>query len=232
MPRIYLIRHGQASFMKDNYDQLSTLGIQQSLKLGQYLRERSIQFDHALVGTMQRQIDTMKSCLGDQAGDNFSENSVFNEHEGPAVFKAYFPKAMEKNQPLALKLKEKGIDDPANRKALIKVFYKIHQDWTADLVPSGEHETWAQFRLRIRDQAFKVLEKELQKHDNIVVFSSGGVIATIIGEILGLSDAKIVELNWEIKNTAVSTLKYSNGKWKLHDFNNTAHLQDDEISFV
>lgn len=38
MGTLYLVRHGQASFGADDYDQLSPLGQRQSVRLGEYLR--------------------------------------------------------------------------------------------------------------------------------------------------------------------------------------------------
>ena len=45
MATIYLIRHGQASFGKANYDELSDLGQQQATRLGQALAQRMPAFD-------------------------------------------------------------------------------------------------------------------------------------------------------------------------------------------
>ena len=40
MGTLYLVRHGQASFGADDYDQLSPLGQQQAVRLGEYLRPK------------------------------------------------------------------------------------------------------------------------------------------------------------------------------------------------
>jgi len=45
MGTLYLVRHGQASFGADNYDVLSPLGHRQAERLGQYLKERGIDFE-------------------------------------------------------------------------------------------------------------------------------------------------------------------------------------------
>jgi broad specificity phosphatase PhoE len=37
MGTLYLVRHGQASFGADDYDQLSDLGRAQAVRLGEYL---------------------------------------------------------------------------------------------------------------------------------------------------------------------------------------------------
>ena len=58
MGTLYLVRHGQASFGADNYDQLSPLGWQQSRRLGQYFKERGYQFEAVITGTLQRHDET------------------------------------------------------------------------------------------------------------------------------------------------------------------------------
>ena len=45
MPALYLIRHGQASFGAEDYDQLSDLGMRQSQHVGEYFSAQGIQPD-------------------------------------------------------------------------------------------------------------------------------------------------------------------------------------------
>ena len=66
MATIYLIRHGQASFGSDDYDQLSQLGIRQAEVTGEYFRESGIFFDSAYSGDLKRQIDTSQLVLASQ----------------------------------------------------------------------------------------------------------------------------------------------------------------------
>ena len=42
MGTLYLVRHGQASFGADDYDNLSPLGHQQRQRLGEYFKERGL----------------------------------------------------------------------------------------------------------------------------------------------------------------------------------------------
>ena len=51
MGTLYLVRHGQASFGADNYDQLSALGWRQSRRLGEHFLQQGRQFDVILTGT-------------------------------------------------------------------------------------------------------------------------------------------------------------------------------------
>ena len=67
MATIYLIRHGQASFGTDNYDRLSDLGSRQAEVLGEYFRDHGIAFDAVYSGDLQRQRETARLALQNQA---------------------------------------------------------------------------------------------------------------------------------------------------------------------
>ena len=92
MGTLYLVRHGQASFGADDYDQLSDLGRRQSVRLGQYLRERygdGLRFNAVLTGTLRRQIGTWQ---GIAEGGGFDAPHVswpgLNEYDSHAVIAA------------------------------------------------------------------------------------------------------------------------------------------------
>ncbi len=63
MGKLYLVRHGQASFGAADYDNLSDLGRQQSQRLGEYWRSKGQTFDAILVGTLNRHAQTLESIL-------------------------------------------------------------------------------------------------------------------------------------------------------------------------
>ncbi|HBD39143.1 MAG TPA: histidine phosphatase family protein, partial [Cupriavidus sp.] len=52
MATLFLVRHGQASFGAANYDCLSDTGRQQSRWLGEYFRDRGVQFRRVVAGTL------------------------------------------------------------------------------------------------------------------------------------------------------------------------------------
>jgi broad specificity phosphatase PhoE len=79
MGTVYLVRHGQASFGAANYDQLSPLGTQQCVRLGEYFRAKGLSFDAALVGTP----DTL-TWPG------------LNEYDSKAVLNAIHPEPLER----------------------------------------------------------------------------------------------------------------------------------------
>ncbi|MFZ1974119.1 MAG: phosphoglycerate mutase family protein, partial [Candidatus Acidiferrales bacterium] len=60
MGNLYLVRHGQASFLQQNYDKLSPVGEAQARLLGEYWARRGITFDRVCVGPRERQKDTVE----------------------------------------------------------------------------------------------------------------------------------------------------------------------------
>src|SRR5574338_803881 len=86
MAELYLVRHGQASFGADNYDQLSLLGREQGQLLGEYFAEREIVFDHVLLGTMNRHRQTAEAIFqGATEGASFTEHRGLNEYDFVAL---------------------------------------------------------------------------------------------------------------------------------------------------
>ena len=59
MGTVHLVRHGQASFGADDYDQLSALGVRQCVRLGEYFRQRGRRFDAVLTGTLKRHAQSL-----------------------------------------------------------------------------------------------------------------------------------------------------------------------------
>src|SRR5580704_9723810 len=58
MSVLVLVRHGQASFLGDDYDQLSSVGVIQARLLGQeWIRQGEV-FDEVYVGPRRRQQET------------------------------------------------------------------------------------------------------------------------------------------------------------------------------
>ena len=92
MGTLYLVRHGQASFGADDYDQLSALGRRQSVRLGEYLRGKGLTFNAVLTGTLRRHAQTWD---GIAEGAALDLKPVLwpglNEYDSHAVIAAVHP---------------------------------------------------------------------------------------------------------------------------------------------
>jgi broad specificity phosphatase PhoE len=92
MGTLYLVRHGQASFGAEDYDQLSELGRRQSVRLGEYLAAKGITFDAVLTGTLRRHAQTWDGIAEGAALD--LQPLLFpglNEYDSHAVIEAVHP---------------------------------------------------------------------------------------------------------------------------------------------
>ena len=87
MGHLYLVRHAQASFGADDYDQLSPLGMKQSQRLGEYLHGKGLKFDAVYTGTLRRHGQTLQ---GISEGMQWTPEDVqrlpgLNEYDSEAV---------------------------------------------------------------------------------------------------------------------------------------------------
>lgn len=225
MAAIYLIRHGQASFGSDNYDQLSERGFQQATALGNSLRERGITFDAVFAGTMQRHAQTAQNCLT-ALGSELQPHALagLNEYNHEEVFARHLPHLEDKAE-LARYLAKSG--NPS--KTFQLEFEKAVKRWRSADFDTEYGETWLSFRQRCIDALQKVRS---HTGKSIAVFSSGGPIATMTGHVIGLHDEQIVELNWAIMNCSVTCLLFNQEKISLRYFNDFAHFDTGNKSLL
>jgi broad specificity phosphatase PhoE len=223
MGQIYLVRHGQASFGTANYDQLSELGVEQAQLLGQWFANCHQRFHRVVTGGMKRHRQTADACMAvlpdALRSDSSWESDVgFNEYDHHEVLLRHRPDFVD---PIAVKDFLAKSDDPK------RVFQNIFQLAMARWM-SGQHddeygEPWPVFRARCIDALQRVLDSA-GASQNIIVFTSGGTIATLCQHLLELPDRQTAELNWALVNSAVTKLLYQPGKVTLSYLNNYAHL--------
>lgn len=227
MADIYLIRHGQASFGKANYDQLSDQGKAQSYRLGfemqsalgTALKSRAVKLVH---GTLQRHRQTMDQWLlgfGGRDGFAVTENAAFDEFDHENVLAVAYPEYVDKNQ-LAQHLMES--ENP--RKAFHKLYEKSVQRWISGQYDAEYQESFAAFKQRCAE-GFNALVKNASSGESIFVFTSGGPIGMCVQHSLGLDDVNTFKINGALVNSSVTHfLTNSQGDCTLGYLNNYAHL--------
>src|SRR5436309_15821989 len=100
MSSLFLVRHGQASFLERNYDKLSAKGEQQSRMLGEYWAGLKLGFDRVYSGPKVRQRETAR-IVGEayrRAGLPWPEPIVLREVEefqAEAVMERSLPEVIE-----------------------------------------------------------------------------------------------------------------------------------------
>jgi broad specificity phosphatase PhoE len=69
-----------------------------------------------------------------------------------------------------------------------------------------------------------------QHTGNVLIVSSGGPISTAIGHILGTVPEKTIQLNMQIRNSAVTEFLFTPKRHLLLTFNSLAHLDGAEYA--
>ena len=216
MGQLYLVRHGQASFGADNYDQLSPLGQQQSLRLGQYWQTLGLKFDAVLTGTLQRHAQTWQ---GIAQGAGFTHTPLIwpglNEYDSEAVIAAIHP------QPLA------KARTPEEVRAHFRLLRQGLRSWMQGEVQPRGMPPHAEFVQGVQS----ALDHVRQNYEgDVLLVSSGGPIATAVAQVLGLSSDVTIELNLHIRNSSVSTFNYNPKRHTLLTYNTLPHLNEAEHS--
>ena len=224
MTEIILVRHGQASFGKTNYDKLSELGEQQAISLGEYWADNEFTFDALWRGDMFRHQETAEGILrglarheqGKATADavsNIAVHAGLNEFDFQAVADAYLQ--IHPNEKPALGAK------PA---AFYRLLRKSMQAWSGgELDQHALPESWQAFQSRV----VSVLEQAVESgHKRIVMATSGGAIAMSVSHILGADAASMINLNLQIRNTSLTHIFANVSGRHLHQFNALPHLEN------
>ena len=125
MGAVYLVRHGQASFGQDNYDQLSDTGFEQARVLGEALRARLTGLDAVFLGTLARHRQTAETCLA-ALGMNVPQRVLpgFDEFNHDELVHRHTPRYAD---PAVLRAELLQAEDP--RRAFQALFAQAVERW-------------------------------------------------------------------------------------------------------
>ncbi|EMD24594.1 histidine phosphatase family protein [Amycolatopsis azurea] len=208
MGAIYLVRHGQASFGAENYDQLSPRGFEQSTVVGEELLRRGVDFTQARAGSLARQRDTAATALKVLgSGIAVVEDERWNEYDHVDIAKHHADGARQN-------------DSRAYQSALDGAL----SAWVEAGASGPCAETWPRFLDRVRGALADVVAS-LGKGEHAVVFSSGGVIATVCGALMGTPEAGLLKLNRVTVNAGITKLVSGRGGVTLLSFNEHPHFE-------
>lgn len=211
MGTLHLVRHGQASFGADDYDQLSPLGRRQAVRLGEYFRAKGTVFEAALVGTLRRHVQTFEGIAeGLQAPLQPLPWPGLNEYDSAAVIAAFHP------EPLA------APDTPE----LVRHHFRLLREgltrWMrGDTQPAGM-PTYAAFLEGVTSALDHVRSRYT---GDVLLVSSGGPISTAVGHVLGTSAETTIELNLRIRNCSVSEFAFTPKRHMLVGWNGLPHFE-------
>ena len=210
MGTLYLVRHGQASFGADDYDNLSELGHQQSVRLGEYWKAKGMKFDAVLVGTLQRQVQTLDGML---EGLGKTVNALawpgLNEYDSAAVIATIHPEPLQKP------------DTPELYRHHFRLLRDALTQWMNGVTSPRGMPSYVDFQKGVTSALDHV---RTQYEGNVLLVSSGGPISTAVGHVLGTSPETTIELNLRIRNASVTEFAFTPKRHMLVTYNTLPHL--------
>lgn len=228
LAEIYVVRHAQASFGAENYDQLSELGHQQSRWLGEYFADAQLSFDHVLRGDMVRHRETLagvRAIMGAEACPHEEIMTGLNEFDFQALVKAYMHQHPARVPPKPLQAKDYYL--------LLRLALEA---WSVDELGASSArtaksksvplpESWNEFQQRVL-QCYDHIQS--QYSGKVLVVSSGGANAMLLAQVLQAPAQTMIELNLQTVNTSISHFYYNREALRLTRFNATPHLDNAE----
>lgn len=212
--RLLALRHGQASFHAEDYDQLSELGFSQCQAAGDWLGRHGEQFVQVVRGGLRRHgqsLDALRDGFG-QHGATLPDAEVdadLDEFDHRAVVAAYLRRQAPDRQ---------ALDSPAE---MVRMLRAALQSWARGEL-DDDAEPWAHFRTRTRRAGARLLARA--SRGPTLLISSAGVLAQLAAEAMQAPDQRAVELNMQIRNAAMVELEAAQDGWRLASWNALPHL--------
>jgi len=256
MITILLARHGQASFGKKNYDELSDLGVKQAQMLGSYYAHTQRRIDAVFSGHLVRQqdsarhfIDSYQAALAEHnpsdtlinAPAAFSDDSLiaeFNEFNHQDVLTKSHP-AFASQAAIAMEIAKADV----SKLRLAELFDQAMQRWHGGDYDSDYIESWTQFNERTQQAFAQIRDKATSLNainkgsgsssdTTVLVFTSGGVIAAITAQLFKQDSQMAYQLNKRLINTGVTAITLRRQTARLLSLNEYSHLFSEGERFV
>lgn len=211
MGAIHLIRHGQASFGSDDYDQLSELGTRQGSWLGLAWEASGFVPTWSVAGSMKRHAQTAVAAIDAVDGDLYDVDAGWDEYDH-----------------LALAGASSAADRPTDSKVFQQQLDTALGAWVSG-APSSV-ETFAAFEQRVL-RALDAAVARAGSGQRVAVFTSGGPIGLVASHLLAGDASLFITLNRVVVNASVTTLIVGAGGPRLLTFNEHGHVPAGQVTF-
>jgi len=232
---LLLVRHGQASFLAADYDQLSPLGETQSRLLGNYWARRSMLFERIATGPRVRQINTAKIVaeVYRQAGVRLPETVVmpeFDEYDAEGALRGALPELLRTNQEVRESYRAyENSSTPEDRTKHFNAFFEIAvTKWVCGDVLVPGVESWTEFSVRV-NRGISQFISQCGRGVNAAIFCSAGPITVAVARALHLAPLDTLKVLWMSRNGSYSEFLFSGDRFTLSAFNAVPHLDDPSL---
>ena len=231
MGSITFIRHAQASFFSEDYDQLSEHGERQAKLLGQHWKSQDKPPTEVIVGPCRRHRQTAEIAVAASGTVEVEivELPEFDEHQVDRLVIEHsetlvneFPELTKLVDALA------AVTAKAERARRFQfLFEAVSRLWLTGRVKRTDIESWFDFQDRVNRGISKALTSNggaTRQGRQIAVFSSVGPISVAFQRATGCSDESAVATGWRLRNCSLTQVMYSGKRFTLDTFNSLAHL--------
>lgn len=226
MSVLLLVRHGQASFGKRNYDALSKRGHEQSRILGAALAARGVTPTRIVSGGMRRHTETAEGIVAgmelesDLAVD-IDVDDGWEEFNFEHVMQVHQPRYKSRTLVFADYLRTPRADRRAKFQAM---FEEATGRWTGGTADDDYDESFPAFSSRV-DAALRRAAEDAE--GTTIVVTSGGPIGLVASHLLAGDASLWVPLNRVAVNTAVTKVVTGRSGITLSAYNEHSHLEHD-----
>ncbi|WP_418648971.1 histidine phosphatase family protein (plasmid) [Thauera butanivorans] len=217
MSTLILLRHGQAAFGADAYDQLSELGHAQALATGAWLGERAGPLAAVWHGPRRRHADTASGVLAGagRAFDAVAVAGLDEFGEGEDVLRA--AEALFGGPMLG--------DGAPPRDEQLRCYDRAIAAWAAGDADMPGRMPYTQFRAAVRTWLDALVGTPGRPGGRTeLAVTSAGVVAAVVCDVLELPDPHWHRLLRMIGNCSVTEIAFSGSRRGLSSFNATGHL--------
>lgn len=235
MGRLILVRHAQASFLSQNYDQLSALGETQARLLGEYWARRRVVFDRVRSGPAFRHRQTAQLVCEAyrKAGLKFPAPVIareFDEFQGEAVLSQSLPQLLANNDKIRElhEAVQSSSDEATKRANFQRLFEAVISLWVGGEIVPANVESWQEFCERVI-RGLSGFLGESKKGGVAVIFTSGGPLSVAVQYALHLSAQDTLRVAWMPRNCSFSEFLFSGDHFTLSSFNSFPHLDSESL---
>lgn len=220
MANLLVVRHGQASFGADNYDQLSSLGQRQADLTGEFLRQMGTRFSAAYSGDLSRQRETGQRVLDQlEQPQELIIDPRFNEVQTDEQIEVMMPLLLERDARFADLVAAMDTDT----KSFQKIIETVFNYWVSPECDVSGIQSWKDYHGGVVS-AFEDAMASAASGTDTIIFTSGGTIATIVGHVLKLTSDRVYEFYEPVFNCSITRIIFNSRKCSLSTFNDVGHL--------
>lgn len=220
MANLLIVRHGQASFGAENYDQLSPLGQRQADLTGEFLRQVGMRFSAAYSGDLSRQRETGQRVLDQlEQAPELIIDPRFNEVQTDEQIEVMMPLLVERDARFADLVAAMDTDT----KSFQKIIETVFNYWVSPECNVSGIQSWKDYHGGVVS-AFENAMTSAASGTDTAIFTSGGTIATIVGHVLKLTSDRVYEFYEPVFNCSITRIIFNSRKCSLSTFNDVGHL--------